>query len=171
MVKACCATEFHQLAHAGERTETYHIGVEILPYLVQVFEPRKELHVLDIGDVPRKHLIEMMVGVYKTRVAPHPLAVDDLGYIFKRGVCAKIAIDYLCNEIVFYKYRCVFKNAVFIVTGDDAVYIFYQYLAHCIFSCPQVGLASGVSEAERIRLNLIVKQACKAVNEIDFSQN
>ena len=66
----------HQLPHAGERRKADYILIQIFPDFIQGFQPVKQLHVLDLGQIAGKDLIEMVMGVDQTGVAEHMGAIN-----------------------------------------------------------------------------------------------
>ena len=77
MVKAGGAAVLHQLAHACEGGKADDFTVQVLPYLIEGFQPIEQLHILHLGKIAGKDLIEVMMGVYQAGVAEHMGAVDD----------------------------------------------------------------------------------------------
>ena len=78
VVKDSGAAVLEQLAHAGHGGKAHCVLVESLPDLVEGGQPVKELHILHLGQIPGEHLVQVMMGVDKTRIAEHVGAVNDL---------------------------------------------------------------------------------------------
>ena len=77
MVKAGGAAVLHQLAHACEGGKADDFTVQVLPDLIEGFQPIEQLHILHLGKIAGKDLIEVMMGVHQAGVAEHMGAVDD----------------------------------------------------------------------------------------------
>ena len=78
MIKAGGAAVAHELPHGGQGGEKDRVPVEILPYLVEGFEPVEELHALDLAEAPGEILIQVMMGVDEAGIEEHPGAVEGL---------------------------------------------------------------------------------------------
>ena len=103
----------HQLAHAGEAGQADDVGVQVFPDLVQGAQPVEQLHVLDLGQVAGKHLIEVVMGVDEAGVAEHVAAVDDTV-----GGHVQPGADGL-DEAVGAVEIDVLQDAVAVVAGDQ----------------------------------------------------
>ena len=124
VVKAGGAAVLHQFPHAGEGGKADHVGIQIFPDFIQGGEPVEQFHILDLGQIPGKDLIKMMVGVHQTGVAPVMGAVDD-----RIGGLGQIGADG-ADEAVFAVNVNAAENAVGIVAGDEGVQIFQQQGGH-----------------------------------------
>lgn len=124
MVKAGGTAVLHQLSHAGEGGEADRIGVQVLPNFIQGGEPVEQLHVLNLGQVPGKDLVEMVVGIHQAGIAPVMGAVDDgvggLGQMGTNGA-DKAVLTVNVNAV---------ENIVSIVAGDEGIQIFQQQGGH-----------------------------------------
>ena len=87
MVKDGRTAVLHQFADSDKRGEADGVFVQILPHLVQSGEPVEQLHVLNLRQVPREDLVEMMVRVHQPRVAKHACSIDHR-VIFRFGCVA-----------------------------------------------------------------------------------
>ena len=76
VVKAGGASVLHQLAHARQRGQADDFAVQDFPYLIEGFQPVKQFHILHLGQVAGKDLIQMMVGVHQAGIAQHVGAVN-----------------------------------------------------------------------------------------------
>ena len=113
VVEAGGAAVLHQLAHAGEAGQADDVGVQVFPDLVQGAQPVEQLHVLDLGQVAGKHLIEVVMGVDEAGVAEHVAAVDDTV-----GGHVQPGADGL-DEAVLAVEVGVLQDAVAVVAGDE----------------------------------------------------
>ena len=114
----------HHLSHGGERGVADHPKIQILPDLIESPEPVEQLQILHLRQVPGKTLVEMVMGIDKTRVAEHPGAVDDLiGGSAEPGAHG-------ADEAVVTEDVCVLPEAVAVVTGDDGADVFQQQGCH-----------------------------------------
>ena len=77
MVETSGAAVLHQLAHTCQGGQADDTGVQVLPNLIQRFEPIEQLHILYLGQVAGKLLIKMVVGVDKARIAEHMAAIQN----------------------------------------------------------------------------------------------
>ena len=113
VVKAGGAAVLHQLAHTREGGEADHFAVQILPDLVQSFQPVKQLHILHLGQIAGEDLIQMVVRIHKAGVAQHVAAVND-----PVGCGVQAGAD-LLNKAVLAQHIHVVQHAVIVVTGDE----------------------------------------------------
>ena len=128
MVKAGGAAVLHQLAHAGEGGETNHITVQIFPNFVESFEPVEQLHVLHLGKIAGKDLVEMMVGVHQAGIAEHMGAVD--GAV---GGGVQVRAE-LLNEAVLAQDVHLGQDPIAVITGDELGNILDQQGRHSLSS-------------------------------------
>ena len=113
VVKAGGAAVLHQLAHTREGGEADHFAVQILPDLVQSFQPVKQLHILHLGQIAGEDLIQVVVRIHKAGVAQHVAAVND-----PVGCGVQAGAD-LLNKAVLAQHIHVVQHAVIVVTGDE----------------------------------------------------
>ena len=113
VVEAGGAAVLHQLPHAGEGGQAHHVGVQILPNLVEGLQPVEQLHVLHLGQVPGEHLVEVVVGVDKAGIAQHVRAVQH-----RVGLPVKVGGDGP-DDAVFGVQIHVFQQGIVVVTGDE----------------------------------------------------
>ena len=109
----CTAAVFHQLTHTCEGGETNHIIVQIFPNFIEGLEPVEQLHVLHLGKIAGKDLVEMMVGVHQAGIAEHMGAID--GAV---GGGVQVRAE-LLNEDVLAQDVHLGQDAVAVVTGDE----------------------------------------------------
>ena len=128
VVEAGGAAVFHQLAHTRQGGQADNIAVQILPDLIQGFQPVKQLHILHLGQVAGEHLIEMVVGVYQTGIAKHVGAIDDS---VSGGI--QIGADFL-DEAILAQHIHIGQHSVTVVTGDKLGNVFDQQGRHSLSS-------------------------------------
>ena len=115
---------FEQFAHAGEGGQADDAAVQALPDLIEGGEPVEQLHVLDLGQVPGKDLVEVMVGVHKAGIAPAVAGIKDgIGCLGKAGADGT-------DEAVFAVEVYAMEDLVGAVTGDEGLDIFQQQSGH-----------------------------------------
>ena len=124
VVKAGGAAVLHQFSEACEGAEADHFLIQSFPDLVQGGEPGEQLQILHLGQIPGEDLIEMVVGVHQTWVAPKMGAVHhSVGGLGQIGShCpddAALAVDVH-----------VFQNSVSVVAGDHRFQIAQQQGSH-----------------------------------------
>ena len=89
VVKAGGAAVLEQFAHAGEGGQADHLGIQILPDLIQGRQPVEQLHILHLRQIAGEGLIEVVMGVHQTGIAPVMGTVDHsvrrLGKMFPHG--------------------------------------------------------------------------------------
>ena len=128
MVKAGGTAVLHQLSHTGKTGQADHILVQILPNLIQSFQPVEQLHILHLRQVAGEHLIEMVVGIDQAGIAQHMAGVESLigGNIQRRT-------DGF-DEAVLTVQIDVGQQTVVIITGDQLGNMFDQKGRHTVFS-------------------------------------
>ena len=87
MIKAGGAAVFHQLAHAGQGGIADDGLVQILPDLIERFQPVEKLHVLHLRQVAGELLVQMVVCIDQAGVAQQVGAVQ-LALRLLRQICA-----------------------------------------------------------------------------------
>ena len=124
VVKAGGASIFQQLPHTGKGGKANYLPVQVFPYLIQGGEPVKKLHILHLRQVSGEDLIEVMVGVHQTGIAPEMVAVNNgIGGLRQMGTNG-------LNQIVLAEKIHILENTVLAVTAHQCTDIFYQQSRH-----------------------------------------
>ena len=125
VVKDGGAPGFQQLAHAHEGAVVNGFPVQIFPNFVQGSQPVKELHVLHLGQIPAKGLVEVVMGVDKAGIDHTARSVQGLVGILR----LRAHVD---NGPVPDKKIGVFQQGVLPVTGDNGRGVLNQKTAHAL---------------------------------------
>ena len=78
VVKDGGAAVLQQLSHPYGGGKTDGILIQPLPDLVERYQPVKQLHILHLGQIPGKDLIEMVMGVDQAGVTEHSGGINHL---------------------------------------------------------------------------------------------
>ena len=123
LIHTCCAAVFGEFPHAGQCAVINAVFVKGAPNFVERDEPVEQLHILHLGQIACKCLIQMMMRVDQPGVNIAPARINHMISVF-------FLLSDILNHMVVNQNTSVVNNRVILVNRDDCLCVFNPCCGH-----------------------------------------